>query len=543
MDARMLRAARDACAQYRWDLAHERYRELAMEGDLPIEDAAAYADAAWWLGRTDESLTLSEQLYHRCLQDEEVTSAARLAIEVGFLWLLRGESTVGSGWIGRATRLLREMPECVEHGYLRYLDVLDALDRGDVDRALAVARDMRALADRHDDQTLRAVATVYEGMATVGRGNIDEGLALLDEAMLPVRAGTVHPSWAGNLYCQLMALFIDLADVPRARAWTDATERWCDLHSNAAMFIGICRVHRAQLLYLEGAWRDAEQRATRACHDLADMNVEVVAAAWYQIGELRRVQGDLDSAEQAFTQANELGRDPQPGLALVRLAQGRPSTAAAAVSAALAAVEQPPKRAPLLAAQVDIADAMGVADVGLEAARELTTVAETFATPGLLALARQAAGAARLLADEPDRALPLLRDACRRWRELGARYETARVRELLARALAAVGDTDTAAREHAAAQVAFRDLGAALEVSDARGAPAPAHLPGGLTLREVEILRRVADGGSNADIAAALTISERTVERHVSNIFGKLEVSSRIEAARFAFVNRLVELE
>jgi DNA-binding CsgD family transcriptional regulator len=543
VDIGMLHAARDACAQYRWDVAYERYRDLAAEGDLPVADVAAFADASWWMGRTDESLTLSEQLYHRCLQGGEAASAARLAIEVGFLWLLRGEPTVGSGWIGRATRLLRDIPECAEHGYLRYLEVLDALDGGDADRAIGLTQEMQALANRHDDQTLCAIAMVYEGIATVGCGHIDDGLALIDEAMLPVRVGAVRPSWAGNLYCQLMALFIDLADVPRARAWTDATERWCDQHSNAAMFVGICRVHRAQLLHLEGAWRDAEQRAAHACQDLADMNVEVVAAGWYQIGELRRVQGDLDGAEQAFVQANELGRDPQPGLALVRLAQGRPAAAAAAVSAALAGVDQPPKRAPLLAAQVEVADAMGAADVGMRAARELTAIAEAFGTPGLLAAARQAAGTARLLAAEPDRALPLLRDACQRWRELGARYDAARVRELLARTLAAVGDADTAAREHAAAQAVFQDLGAALDLAGARGARIPPDPPGGLTPREVEVLQQVADGCSNADIATSLTISERTVERHVSNIFLKLEVSSRIDAARFAFANGLVELE
>lgn len=543
MNVARLRAARDACSRYRWDLAYERYRDLAAEGDLPFEDLAAFADAAWWTGRTDESLTVSEQLYHRCLRGDEAATAARLAIEIGFLWLLRGQPAIGSGWIGRATRLLHEIPECAEHGYLHYLEVLDAIERGDVDRAIDVTRNMQVLANRHNDPTLCAIAMVHEGIATVWRGEVGDGLALIDEAMLPVRAGAVHPSWVGNLYCQLMSLFIDLVDVPRARAWTDATERWCDQHSNAAMFVGICRVHRAQLLHLEGAWQDAEQRAVRACRDLADMNIEVVAAGWYQIGEIRRVQGDLNGAEKAFAQAIELGRDPQPGLALVRLAQGRPAVAAAALSAALAAVGQPAKRAPLLAAQVDIADAMGAVDVGLTAARELTTVAETFATPGLLAAARQAAGTARLLANQPDRALPLLRDAGQRWRELGARYDIARVRELLARALTAVGDTDTAESERAAAQAAFQDLGASLAVAAPGRAPTPDEPPGGLTPREVEVLQQVADGRSNANIAMALTISERTVERHVSNIFLKLGVSSRIDAARFAFANGLVALD
>jgi DNA-binding CsgD family transcriptional regulator len=538
--AAVLQQARQAYASHRWDVAHEYFATAATTADLAIEDLSAFADAAWWLGRTDESLELSEQLYRRCLQGDRAPAAARLAVEIGFLWLIRGEPHVGSGWINRARRLLADAPECPEQGYLRYLDVLEALATGRFGDARAIAQDIQVLATRHDDPTLGAIALVFEGVATVRAGEVALGLALCDEAMLPVRAGDVVPSWAGNLYCQVMGLCFELVDVERARAWTDATERWCDQFSNAAMFTGICRVHRAQLLHLDGDWDRAEARAAQACRDLADMNVEVVAAGQYEIGELRRVRGDDAGAEDAFARAHDLGRDPQPGLALLRLAQGDAAAARASLGAALTAAGQPLARVPLLTALVDVADAIGDPELADTTAQELAGIAATFGTPGIRARAAIATGVTQLLTGEPDQALVSIRDACRRWRELRCRYEVARTQVRLARALDAVGDLEGAVREREQAAAAFEELGARrdLEALDAAGASRPA--PGGLSDREVEVLRLVADGATNAAIADRLTISERTVERHVSNIFLKLEVSSRTQAARFAFEHGLV---
>jgi ATP/maltotriose-dependent transcriptional regulator MalT len=537
-----LEEGRQAYAQGRWEDAHRQLTAARAQAELAAEDLAALADAAWWLGHTDESLACSEELYRRCLQGEQSALAARVAVEVGFLWLLRGEETVGSGWVSRAVRLLEGVPECAEHGYVLYLRAEEQLSRGDHEAAAATGRTMQQLATRHDDPTLGAVGLVVEGTALVRRGRLDEGLAVLDEAMLGVRAGEVQPTWTGNLYCHLMSLFIELGDIPRARAWTDATERWCDEHSNPAMFVGICRVHRAQLLHLEGAWPAAERSAAQACRDLADMNVEVVAEGHYEIGELRRLQGDDGGAEEAYARAQQLGRDPQPGMALLRLAQGRTRAAATALRTALLVATEAPARAPLLAAQVAVADAAGDAELAAAAAGELATIADVYATPGLSAAARQASGVARLVGGEPERALPLLRDAWRRWRELDAPCYAARVRVLLARALMALDDADGAAAELDGAREALVELGAVGELWCLEGAGRPARVPEGLTGREVEVLVAVAGGATNRAIARDLSISERTVERHLSNIFTKLGVASRTEAAAYAFAHHLVDL-
>jgi DNA-binding CsgD family transcriptional regulator len=533
-----LERARAAYAACQWDEAYDGFASVVAGDAVSTEDLAAQADAAWWLGRTDESLDLYEAVYRRSA-DRGEPSAARLAVETGFLWLVRGEETVASGWFARADRLLRDRPEGVEHGYLQHLAVLELLETGRFEDAASLARRICELGRRHDDATLCALAQVLEGVAAVRGGDLDSGLAAIDEAMLAVRSGAVDRSWAGNLYCQLMSLFLELADLQRARAWTEATERWCRQHSHAAMFTGICRVHRAQLLHLEGALQDAERSAAQACRDLADMNVDAVAAAHYELGELRRRRGDLAGAERSYVRAHELGRDPQPGMALVRLAQGRPTAARRAVEAALTATDQPLRRVPLLTAQTTIADHLGDAEQAGRAADELFTIAERFASPGLVAAARQAAGTARLLAGEADRALPLLREAQGRWRDLDVRGEAATVQLAVARALDAVGDADSAERERSLATEVLTGLGIVTSTGQSGGRRDTA----GLTPREREVLALVATGDTNAGIASRLVLSERTVERHLSNVFRKLGVSSRTEAARFAFVNGLVSAE
>ncbi|WP_409330465.1 LuxR C-terminal-related transcriptional regulator [Trujillonella humicola] len=535
----VLERGREASGRFRWDEAYALYRAAAENEPLGAQDLAALADAAWWLGHTEESLALSEQVYRRHLHGAQVPQAAMLAIEIGFLWMLRGEPTVGSGWISRAKRLLEDAPESAAHGYLSYLDVEGALGAGRYEEAIERSRAMQQLADRHDDPTLCAVALVLEGGAQVRRGRVTSGLAVIDEAMLPVRAGQVAPNWAGNLYCHVMDLFFELADLDRARAWTRATERWCDEHSNAAMSTGICRVHRAHLHHLEGRWTAAAQEAATACRDLADMNVGVVAEGHYRIAELHRLRGRHRAAQEHFTRAHELGRDPQPGLALLRLAEGRGATAA--LRSALASADRDLDRVPLLLAQAQVALACRQSDVTALAAGELDRLAGTFQTPGLLACAAEAVGLARLARGEAAEALPVLREAWRRWRDLEVPYDAARMRVRRAQALAGVDDGEAAAHEVEAARAVFVELGAVDDLRGLDGVLGSGEPPGGLSAREVQVLRAVCAGRTNRQIATALTLSEKTVARHLSNIFAKLDVASRTEAAAVAFRHGLAD--
>ena len=540
--------ARAAYRAYQWDDAYHQFRAAAADEPLEATDVASLADAAWWLGRTDESLELSEQVYRHHLHGSHVPQAARLAVEVGFLWLLRGEVTLGSGWIGRATRLLEGEPESAADGYMAFLQVQEHLGAGRHEEAIETSRWMRGLADRHDDPTLCAVGLVLEGVAEIRRGRVEVGLRVIDEAMLPVHAGEVSPNWAGNLYCHVMDLCFEMMDLRRARAWTDATERWCDQHSNAAMFVGICRVHRAQLLHVEGDWEAAERHAARTCEELADMNVGVVAEGHYRIAESHRVRAEHERAEVAYRRSHELGRDPQPGLALLRLAQGNRAAASASLRSALSAIDNDLHRVPLLAAQVDVAAACDDPIVATESAAELAAIADTFQSVGLVASAQYAEGVARLALDEPTIAVAPLRHAWRCWNELNAPYDAARTRARLAEALEASGDAETAELELTTSRKVFAQLGAAEELRalDHRFGSS-GHIgdtgdsPGGLSAREIEVLRCVCAGRTNRQIATELMISEKTVARHLSNIFVKLDVASRTEAAAFAFTHGLAD--
>jgi DNA-binding NarL/FixJ family response regulator len=540
-DADPREPARQAYRQRCWDEAYAHFTALREQVDLDADDLAMLADAAWWLGRTNECLALFEEAYRLHLHGAQMPRAARLALDIGFLCFLRGDHTVGSGWLSRARRLLVDEPQGPVHGMLASLEIDEAVAAGDYERALARAREVRALGERFADADTTALGLVGEGIALIKAGQVREGTAVLDEAMLPVLAGQVSPGWTGNIYCQIMQVCHELADLRRAREWTDATERWCAGFPSAVMFAGVCRVHRVQLLQVQGQWPRAEQEALRVCEDLATMNLLAVGEAYYQVGEVRRMRDDLAGAEQAYTRAHEVGRDPQPGLALLRLAQDRGDAAAASIGAALAAeTTDRLARARLLSARAEIALATGDAEAATTAADELSEIAGTYRSPGLEAAAATARGAALLAGQRPAEALQVLREGCRRWRELDAPYLAARVRLLVARACHALGDLDAAGLELDAAAGVFDALGArgdARAVARLRGGPA---LPAGLTAREAQVLALVADGRSNRDVAATLVISDKTVARHLSNIFVKIGVSSRTEAAAYAFAHGML---
>lgn len=548
-----LAVARAAYAERRWSAAREGFVVAAREVPLHPDDLTALASAAWWLGFIDESIEVGTQAYERYLEAAAVPRAAMRAFEVAYAYFIRGEGAVGGGWVSRAQRLLAGRPDCAEQGYLLYFEVECSLDGGA--ETIAKARQVQGFGRRHADRNLVAAGMVGEGRALVKLGRAQEGVGLLDEAMLEASAEDMAPNWAGNIYCHLMAACHELGDIGRAAAWTRSTAAWCERMAPAVLFKGICRVHRAQVMQVRGAWTEAEDEAERVCLDVAHIHVGTVAEACYQIGEIRRLRGDLDAADSAYARGHGLGRDPQPGLALLRLAQGRPDAAASAIRTALAGATDRLTRARLLAAQVEIALAIGDAALAAAAADELDDVAAAYRSSGLQAAARRARGSVLLAAGRAEEALGVLWSACTGWTELEAPYDCAKVRVLLASAYRLLGDTESADRELATARSCFEGLGAVLDAR-AAGGPAPPGEPcptppagppapsvrslaprslAPLTAREAEVLALVAAGRTNRQVAAELVLSEKTVARHLSNIYAKLGVATRTEAARFAY--------
>ena len=495
------------------------------------------AEAAHWLGCPDDSIVAYEQAFRAHRGASEDRRASRSAVLLACHLHFRGDHVEADGWLARALRVLDEAEEGAEHGYPLHLEILAVLAVDPV-AAETSARRMQELGERYGDDSLVALGLLYEGRALIKQARVREGLTKLDEAMLAAVSDRLEPVWTGAIYCGSLDACHELVDLRRARAWTDAMSRWCAPLPAASLYPGICRVHRVEVLDLQGAWEDAETEASAACVDMVGIDVSAVADGHYLVGDLRRRRGDLGGAEEAYLHAHEAGRDPQPGLALLRLAQGRTQAAAASIAAALAACTGGRlARARLLAAQVDIALAAGETGLAEAAAAEVAEIGDDFESDALRAMGHRCRGAVGLARGRTDEALGALRLAVELWKQLDAPYEAARTRIPLARAYRILGDDDAAARECAAARRVFERLGAE---ADLRALDADDTPPGGLTPREVEVLRLVAGGQSNREVAANLVISEKTAARHVANIYAKLGLSSRSAATAFAHEHALV---
>jgi DNA-binding NarL/FixJ family response regulator len=520
-----LKLARQAYTAHDWATAASHFD--AVKADLlTADDLGAYADAVWWLGRVEDNLRLNAAACDAFLADARPVDAAWAALILGIFHLARGDEPQGVGWIGRAARLLEGTPEGPAHGYLLHLTEVEAnLQAGRLAAAVDAARRMQDLGRRLDQPDLIALGLNGECRALIRSGQVVDGLKLLDEAMVTVLDGRLAPFASGTLYCHAIATCHEVADIRRMSRWIDLTEQWLATFPAAVAFGSMCRVHRAQLQLLRGEWDEAERNALQVGAQLDANRIDYAAEAWYVVAESRRLRGDPRAAD-AYDEAHARGRDPQPGRALLRLKAGDPAGAAISVRAAIAAVGPDPlRRAPICAAGVDIAIAAGRLEDAATAASELEATAATYATSGLEAMAAAARGAVLLAESRAEDALPVLRDAYRRWQELGAVYDAARTSVLLAEAYRTFGDEASAAAEIARAEAMYTRLGA--------HRPAPA-LPDGLTRREGEVLTLVADGRSNRGIADALYISDRTVARHLTNIYTKIGVTSRTQAARYA---------
>jgi ATP/maltotriose-dependent transcriptional regulator MalT len=534
---------REAYERRAWLEAYEALSRADAGSALAARDLELLAFAASMVGRMDDHMGLLERAHHAYLEAGETLRAADMAIWIGMTLAGRNDLAPAGGWFGRAQRLVeREGTECVEQGWLLVPAALRELAAGDHEAAFAALGAAVGMAERFGDADLLAAAMQFQGLTRIKQGRAEEGLRLLDEAMVGVTAGEVSPMLSGVVYCAVILCCEEAFDVRRAQEWTSALARWCDLQPQMVAFTGRCLAHRAGILQLQGAWDDAltEARLARDRCEAA-MNRAAAGQALYQQGELLRLQGELDAAEAAYREAGRYGREPQPGLALLRLAQGDVDAAAAGIRRVLAETKDPLPRAALLPAQAEIALALNEVGEARDASAELEATAATSGSAMLGAMAAQVRGAFELAEGEPQAALILLRRAWSMWEEVGAPYQSARTRVLVGQACAALGDRDAADLELEAARAAFESLGARPDIARVDtlvgNASGDSH---GLSPRELEVLRLVAAGKTNRQIASELVVSEHTVARHVQNIFAKLGVSSRTAATALAFERHLV---
>jgi DNA-binding NarL/FixJ family response regulator len=533
---------RDAFDRQAWGRAYEHLSAAAREEPLGVEDLERLAAAAYLAGYGEESSELWAQASAECARIGEVARAARCAFWLAFALLNGGELARGGGWIDRAQRLLDQRRlDCVEQGYLRYGAALRAVFSGDVGAALTGFHEAAGMGERYQDPELSALARIGKGRCLIYSGDVAAGVAMLDEAMVAVGAKEVSAIATGDAYCTVIEGCHELFDVARAREWTAALSRWCEAQPELVLYRGQCLVHRAEILQLRGAWDEALEEVERALARLAEpASPRVLGAAAYVRAELHRLRGEFASAEDAYRQAGEHGRPPQPGMALLRLAQGRTEVAAAAIRRAEQEADDPLTRARLLGPYVEIVLAAGDVDAAQQAADALKAIAAELRQPYMYAVAAHATGMALLAAGDPSGALVALRRAWAGWHRLEAPYEAARSRVRIALACRALGDADSADMELDAARTAFETLGAIPDAAAVAAlAPGTRSAPGGLTGRELEVLALVAKGSTNRQIADRLVISERTVASHLAHIFTKLGLSSRSAATAYAFEHDL----
>jgi DNA-binding CsgD family transcriptional regulator len=531
--------ARAAYARRAWLEAYDAFSEADAGGALEAGDLELLAKTTLMLARDDEAVAILERAHHRYLESGETQRAVYAAIWIGMNLAFRGAIAPANGWLGRAKRLLdREPGDSVEHGYLMIPSVFRHEAAGDFEAAAALAGEAAAVAERFGDRDLLSMSLNAQGTMLIRAGRVREGFGLLDEAMVTATTSDLTPFVLGIVYCGVILACQEVFEVGRAREWTLALSTWVDEQPDLVAFTGRCRIHRAEILQLGGSWSDALEEAGRACRRMIETQNAAAGIAYYRRAELLRLRGEFAEAEDAYREASGFGWEPQPGLAQLRLAQGNVDVALAAIRRASAEIAEPLKRAALLPAHVEIALDAGEIEEARAACCELEELAGRYESPMLAAMVAYSRGAVALAAGDAHAALVALREAQQVWLELDAPYEVARTRALLARACSELDDAEAARLELEAACAIFRQLGAAPDL--ARIEPSARADSHGLSGRELEVLRLVAAGRSNREIAAELVISEHTVARHVQNIYRKLDLSSRAAATAFAFEHDLV---
>ena len=538
-----LEQGRKAFGDRAWGAAFTLLGEADGAEPLGPDDLDRLGLAACLVGRDDDCDRYWVRAHQAYLDAGDVAGAVRVAAWLGFTFYLVGEEAQASGWLMRAQRLVDEAGlDTVERALLLIAPGLDAMEAGDDAGAAAAFGEAEDIARRFGDADLVALARVGRGQALTRLGRVHEGVGLLDEALVAVTSGEIGPLVSGIAYCASIEAFHEAFDLGRARQWTTALTRWCASQPDLVPFRGNCLVHRVEVMQLGGAWPQALDEARRACDLLSQPPQPGAGEAHYLEGELHRLAGRFDEAEEAYRAAAELGRPPQPGLALMRLAQDRPDAAAATSRRVVDETTDRVGRCRVLPAHVEILLAVGDVAGARAAADELAGIVAGHDAPLLRAVADTATGSVLLAEGDAPGACVTLRRAWRAWCDLDAPYQAARARVLLGMACRRMGDDDGAAFELDAARAMFRRLGATVDLTRVPDAapPAPPRAAGGLTAREVEVLGLIASGRTNRAIAEALFISEKTVARHVSNIFTKLGLGSRSAATAYAYEHGLV---
>lgn len=535
---------RSAFSDHRWTDAFERFRDADQRGGLPAADLERLATAEILTGKAAAGLETLTRAHEEYLVIGDIPGAARCAAWMAIHLMNTGESARAGGWLARGQRLVGELtePDAAE-GFLLIPVCLGKLYGGDPDGALQLFSQAADIGQKFQDRDLSALALLGTGQATLELGRPEDGLRMFDEVMVAVTAGELSAVASGIVYCAVIGNCQVAFDLERALQWTAALDRWCRARPDMVAFSGQCQAHRAELFRLHGAWAEALEAAGAAQERSASGDPQARYGGYYQQGEVQRLTGMLDAAEESFRQAARSGYEPQPGLALLSLARGDARQAQSMIrrSAALAGAATSRH---LLPALVEIELAATDLDAARRGAEELGSFARDCPLPMVRAYASQADGAVRLREGDAAGASLALRQAWHLWAGLGVPYEAARCRVLLGQACRALGDEASAQMDFESAHVEFLDLGAAPAAAWAASLMQAGQDDGGrhqgpLTPREVEVLRLVASGQGNRAIAAHLFLSEKTVARHVSNIFLKLGLSSRAAATKYAFEHGL----
>jgi ATP/maltotriose-dependent transcriptional regulator MalT len=534
-----LQRGRETYTRGAWQAAYDTLLSADETAPLEPDDLERLATSAYLTCRELEFQRLTERLHRLHLEAGRSDPAARCAFWLALSFLFRGDVGQSNAWAARGHRLVQDR-DCVERGYMLVADATQHLHAGHPEPAQGTATEATALGERFQDADLTAAARHLQGRASLYQGRVAHGLKLLDETMLSVVAGELSPIMTGLMYCSVIEACREVYELRRAREWTFALSRWCEEQSEMVAFTGVCLVHRAEIMQLQGAWPEALAEASRACERRRRTVPRPPGAAVYLQGEIHRLRGEADKADDAYRDASQLGYEPQPGLALLRMAQGRLDAASAALRRLLLSTTDRLRRSRLLPAHLEIMLAAGDVEEARRACQELQSLADAFDTDILRAWAAQAHGALALAHGDAPAAIGPLRRAFELWERLEAPYEAARVRVLVGQACEALGDAEAAGLELDAARAVFARLGAQpdlarLEIS--RRAKAPS---GPLTARELDVLRLIASGETNKGVGAALGLSERTIDRHVSNILRKLDVPSRAAATAYACDRKLI---